>query len=306
MSEKSLPEQGLISSGVEWAGDLAGYDVGDNTLDSLSAFESTAKDVVGLNSAMVGLGALSDTVSPFLGKAGPIGSILAGGANLIEGGAGLLDGEWNEADWGNAGKVLGGGLALGAGACGLGIAAAGGAAAATAAGGASAAAVVAAPYLAAGAATVGLGMRGNGFMNEHLGFGFGDAMGYGEGMASHATDGIASGLGLDEDGFAAGALGVVGGLADVATEAVTNPFGTAIDTSLLGISAGLGIGEDVGNLVGGLFGNADAGSDFMGDWFGEGTVMNTAMSGMESLGDLTSVNQWGGAAMDWMFGDDDE
>lgn len=279
-----VAQQGLVSSIVEGAGGLVGHEFDPNTLETLSAMEASAKDVMGLNGA-----ALALTGSGFLGAAGPFGAIAAGGMNVVEGIAGLADGKWNQGDWGNAGRLVGGGLAVGAGAAALTGAAVGG--------------VALAPYLAAGAATIGLGMRGNSFMNEHLGYGFGDAMGYGEGTASHGADALSNILGLEEDSFARGALGVAGGVGDVGLEMLTNPIGSAIDLGILGMGAGLGIAEDVVNFGGGLFGNAHAGDQMSEFLVGEGTLGNSILDGASAVGDLLSPNQWAGSAVDWMFGD---
>lgn len=284
--------RGLVAGGLEWAGDLVGHEFDENTLDTVASGEAAFKDTIGVNSALFAGSKLLERGAPFLGKAGPIGAMVAGGMNVLEGGAGLLDGEWNQDDWGNAGKVAGGAMALGAG--GLMTFAAGSSAA------------VAAPYLAAGAATIGLGMRGNSAMNQHLGYGYGDAMGYGEGVASHATDALSGWMGLEEDSFAAGALGVAGGVADVGIEMLTNPIGSAIDGGTLGLMAGLGIAEDVVNFGGGFFGSADAGTNMVDALVGEGTIGNSILDGASTVGDWLSPNQWAGAAMDWLGGGDDD
>ncbi len=297
MSGQELAQQGLLSSAVEWGGDLVGHEFSDDTLDWMSSAENSVKDAVGINSAMTFINSMAagGAAPGFLGPvAGPIGSLIAGGANMIEGGAGLLDGEWNEADWGNAGKLGGGLLATLAGG--------------TALAGTTIAGTAVAPYLAAGAATGGLGMRGNSFMNEHMGMGYGDAMGYGDGMASVATDGLTSLLGLEEDSFGAGALEVVGGLGDVGAEMVTNPVGSMVAGTTLGIGAAAGVTEDIVNFAGGFFGAEDAGSDMM-DWIfeedeeGNGLGVGDMLAGVNEATDYLSPGQWMASGVDWLFGD---
>jgi hypothetical protein len=174
-----------------------------------------------------GLG-LSGTAGQALTALGPAASLLGGGLNVYEGLSSMSeDGVGIRNSLQTTGGVAG--LIGGAG----GIAAMAGAST-----GAAGLLAAAGPYGAAAAAGIGLGLRGDSFMEEHLGMGVGDiVMGFG-----NTTSGWAESLGAEEGGF----LSTAAGMAGAGVGGIVGGVGA--------VGAGiLGVGQDIGNFVGSWF-----------------------------------------------------
>lgn len=171
-----------------------------------------------------GMGLAGTTAGTALTALGPLASLAGGGLNVYEGASSIAQ----------DGLGVRNGLQTTGGVAGL-IGGAGGIAALAGGTGALAAA---GPYGAAAAAAIGLGLRGDTFMQEHLGMGVGDMVM----AAGDTTSGWAEALGAEEGGFLSTAAGCLG--AGVG----------AVGGSVAAVGAGvLGVGEDIGNFVGSWF-----------------------------------------------------
>ncbi len=155
---------------------------------------------------------------------GPLASLAAGGLNTYEGASSIAE---DGLGWRNGLQTTGGVAGLVGGAGGL-AALAGGTGALAAAG----------PYGAAAAAGIGLGLRGDTFMQDHFGFGVGDMVsGTGD-----AFSGAAEWMGASEDGLISQGAGYLG-----------NAVGAVGGAATAVVSGVGGVAEDIGGWVGSWF-----------------------------------------------------
>ncbi len=153
-----------------------------------------------------------------------------GGLRTVGGLAGTVAGGIGTVGLAGAGLTAAAGTGLLAGTAAGGMAAAGGAALAGAAAAAAPVAAVAAPI----AAAIGLGFRGNTFMEEHMGTSVGGIMDGG----NDAMRGLAGMMGMEEDGIGADIMGGIG------------TVGGAVLGGAAAVGAGvLGVGEDIYDFV---------------------------------------------------------